>query len=108
MNFLPPMSRVNSFRLKSRYTPATREVAEEAIQLEMRYALSKKWKIVQYFANITDLSGHLLYREFDNEILFRKNRFLQITAGFQTQEYNQAIYEGKTGVKPVENGHPLC
>ena len=106
INFLPPMSKVNTFRLKSRYTPATREIAEEAFQLELRYALSKKWKVVQYFSNITDLSGDLLYREIDNEILFRKNRFFQFTFGFQAQEYNQAIYEGKTGVPSVKTMIP--
>ncbi len=106
VNFLPPMSRLNTFRLKSRYNPATQEISEQAFQLELRYALSKKWKLVQYFANITDLDGDLLYREFDMELQFRKDRNLQWKLGLQGQTYNQAVYEGKSGVPLVQTVIP--
>ena len=102
MNFIPPMSRVNSFRLKSRYLPATQEVSERGLQMEFRYALSKKWKIVQYFSNINTREGDLLYREFDIEILYRQDRNFQLTLGLQSQQYNQDVFEGKSGVPTVK------
>ncbi|NND32757.1 MAG: hypothetical protein HKN76_09215, partial [Saprospiraceae bacterium] len=106
VNYLPPMSKINTYRLKSRYTPAPRELAEEAIQVEIRYTPVKKWRIVHYFSNITDLSGNQLYREIDNEINFRPSVANQITFGIQAQTYNQAIYEGKSGVPNVKTVTP--
>ncbi len=106
MNFLPPMSRVNSFRLKSRYVPATQEISEQALQMEFRFALSKKWKLVQYFSNINSIGGALLYREFDTEILFKHSRAFQITMGIQSQQYNQEVFEGKSGVPIVKTVIP--
>ena len=106
VNFLPPMSRVNSFRLKSRYIPATQEISERALQLEFRFALSKKWRLVQYFSNINTLDGNLLYREFDTEVLFKRDRHLQVTLGIQSQQYNQEVFEGKAGVPLVQTVIP--
>ncbi len=106
INYLPPMSRINSYRLKSRYIPATQEISERAIQMELRYALSKKWKIVQFFSNITTIDGALLYREFDHEIIFRRSRFQQWSLGVQSQHYNQAVFEGKSGVPLVKTVIP--
>jgi hypothetical protein len=106
LNYLPPMSKINSYRLKSRYTPATRELAEEAVQAELRYAPSKKWKIVHHFSNITDLSGKALYREIDNEINFRPSSTNQFVFGVQLQSYNQAVYVGKSGVPTVKTITP--
>jgi hypothetical protein len=106
VSYLPPMSKINSYRLKSRYTPATRELAEEALQLELRYALSKKLKVVHYFSNITDLRGSLLYREFDTEVVLRRSSAYQWTLGLQRQQYNQEVYEGKAGVNLVETWTP--
>ncbi len=42
IDFLPPMARVNTYRLTSRYAPATQELDEEAIQIDARYAVNKK------------------------------------------------------------------
>src|SRR6185503_16400011 len=38
INFLPPMSRINTYRLTARYSPATQEFDENAIQLNASYA----------------------------------------------------------------------
>jgi len=106
VNYLPSMSRINSYRLKSRYIPATQDLAEEAIQVELRFSLSKEFKMVQYFSNITTLEGDLLYREFDNEFLYKRSSYNQWTIGFQTLQYNQAVYEGKSGVPLVQTFTP--
>ena len=74
--------------------------------MEFRYGLSKKWKIVQYFSNINTREGSLLYREFDTEIVFKKNRNFQLTIGVQSQQYNQDVFEGKSGVPTVRTVIP--
>ncbi|MDH3651045.1 MAG: DUF6029 family protein [Saprospiraceae bacterium] len=106
INYLPPMSRINSYRLKGRYTPSTQSLSEKALQMEIRYGLSKTWKLVQYFSDIRSLSGELLYREFDNEITYRKSSSFQLVFGIQTQQYNQTIFEGKSGVPIVKTVVP--
>ncbi len=106
LNYLPPMSRINSYRLKSRYVPATREIAEQAFQLELRYSVNKKWKLEQYLSYITDLDQKLLYRELDHQVQFRQSSQNIVTFGLQLQHYNQAIYEGKTGQPPVKTITP--
>jgi len=106
INYLPPMARLNTFRLKGRYTPSTQSISERAIEMEIRYGLSKKWKLVQYFSDIRTLQGDLLYREFDNEITFRRSSALQVIFGIQAQQYNQSIFEGKAGVPVVETVVP--
>lgn len=106
VNYIPPMSRINSYRLKARYTPATRDLAEQAFQVEVRYALSKKVKVVHYASNITDLAGTQFYREFDTELVVRESSAQQWTVGVQSQQYNQAVYEGKAGEPLVKTFIP--
>ncbi|MCB0685340.1 MAG: hypothetical protein KDC53_02410 [Saprospiraceae bacterium] len=106
VNYLPPMSKINSYRLKSRYTPATQDLAEQAFQVELRYALSKKLKVVHYLSNITDLDGKQLYREYDTELVYRKSSANQWTVGLQSQHYSQEVYEGKAGVPVVTTYTP--
>ncbi|MCB0668244.1 MAG: hypothetical protein KDC80_20600 [Saprospiraceae bacterium] len=106
VNYLPPMAKINSYRLKSRYTPATQDLAEQAFQAEVRYAISKQFKVVHYLSNITDLAGKQLYREFDTEVTLRKSSANQLTLGLQRQQYNQEVYEGKAGVPLVETWTP--
>lgn len=47
------MSRVNTYRLTSRYAPATQELDEEAFQFDVRYAINKNLSILVNYAHIT-------------------------------------------------------
>ena len=95
INFLPPMIRQNTYRLTSRYSPATQDVSEQAIQLDLRYNLSKKLSGLTNFSYIETLDGVELYRELYTQLVYKYSRKLKATAGVQFQLYNQAIYEGK-------------
>ena len=106
VSFLPPMSRINSFRLKSRYVPATQEIGENAFQMDLRYSFSKKLQMNQYFSLIKTLDGDPLYKEFDLEMTFKQKRDYQVKGGVQLQEYNQGIYEGKGAVPLVKTVIP--
>jgi Family of unknown function (DUF6029) len=94
INFLPPMSRQNTYRLTARYAPATQELGEQAIQADIRYAFTKHWHVGANFSNITDLDNNLLYREVFTEIQYKTKKY-QVLAGLQTQQYNQRIYQVK-------------
>lgn len=106
VNYLPSMSKVHSFRLKSRYTPATRELSEQAFQFELRYSPKKKWQVIHYLSYITDLNGLPLYREIDNQVTYKMSRQGYFSFGAQSIYYSQAIYEGKSGVPIVRTLTP--
>ena len=106
VNFLPPMSRVNTFRLNARYAPATQELGEQAVQLDIRYSPSRKLGFNVNFSNITNLDNDLLYREIYTEAVYKYKRKWVLTGGLQLQNYNQDIYENKPGVPLVETITP--
>lgn len=107
MNFLPPLTRVNTYRLTSRYFAATQELGELAFQLDARYALKKKWNINANASYINDLEGVPLYREAFLEVGYKKGIDFTLTVGLQHQYYNQQRYEQKTDAQPLKTITPF-
>lgn len=108
VNFIPPMNRVNTYRLTARYAPATQDISEQAFQADVRYRFSKRFSTNANFSYITDLDGNLLYRELYTEFLIKQKRKWQLTTGLQFQKYNQSIYETKPNVPFVETITPYA
>ena len=106
INFLPPMTRVNTYRMTARYNAATQDLGELAFQADIRYSPSRKTSFNVNFSNITDLDNNLLYREVFTEFYYKYKRKWTLTAGVQRQEYNQEIYEVKPDVPIVETVTP--
>ena len=107
INFLPPMARVNTYRLNSRYNAATQEIGEMALQLDIRYGIGKTWKFNFNGSNITKLNGELLYRELFLEIQRKLGTKGNLITGIQRQEYNQEVYEFKPGVPLLQTWTPF-
>ena len=102
INFLPPMNRVNTYRLTARYSPATQDLSELAMQIDLKYRVKKNFNVNLNFSNITDLSTDLLlYREMYLETILKIKRLWRITSGIQLLTYNQEIYEVKPEVPLV-------
>ncbi len=97
INFLPPMTRINTYRLTARYAAATQEFGEMAYQTDLSYAFSKKMRLALNFSNITDLKGQLLYRELYAELTLKKRRKWTLITGVQLLNYNQEVYFFKPG-----------
>lgn len=108
INFLPPMARVNTFRLPARYAPATQELGEQSMQVDLRYSPSRKLSFNVNFSNITNLENDLLYREFYSEVIYKYKRKWTLTGGLQLQNYNQDVFENKPGVPIVETITPYA
>ena len=106
INFLPPMTRLNTYRMTARYNAATQDLGELAFQIDARYAPSRKLSFNVNFSNITDLDENLLYREIFTEVYYKYKRKWTLTAGVQRQQYNQEIYEVKPNVPLVETITP--
>ena len=104
VNFLPPINRVNTYRLTARYSPATQDLSELGMQVDLKYRLRKNLNVNVNFSNITDLSTELLlYRELYLETILKIKRSWRITSGVQFQTYNQEVYEVKPEVPLVNS-----
>lgn len=106
VNFLPPMTRLNTYRMTARYAAATQELGELALQADISYAPTRKLSFNANFSNITDLNNQLLYRELYTEINYKYKRKWSILGGVQVQQYNQEVYQVKPGVPIVETFVP--
>ncbi len=108
INFLPPMTRINTYRLTARYAAATQEFGEMAYQADLSYAFSKKARLALNFSNITDLKGQLLYRELYSELTLKKKRKWTLIGGVQWLNYNQAVYFFKPDAPLLEAVTPYA
>lgn len=98
MNFLPPMTRVNTYRLTSRFNAPTQEFGELALQADIRYSPKKTLTFNLFGSLINDLESTPLFRELHFNVSYRKPKQYSVKGGLQYLEYNQDRYEGKTGV----------
>ena len=108
VNFLPPMARVNTYRLPGRYVPATQELGELAGQLELSYRIQRKHSFLLNGTHINDDMGTALYREVYFEYTWKRPRKSTLIAGVQHQQYNQDRYESKPGVPMVRTITPFA
>ena len=95
INFLPPMARQNTYRLTARFAPNTQELGEQAIQLDMGYAFSRKFSVRLNVSDIQQLDGTELYREIAPEFTYKYKRKWQMIGGLQFLKYNILVYQGK-------------
>lgn len=106
VNFIPPMNRLNTYRLTSRYSPATQLLSEQAYQVDVSYKFNKAWSTNLNYSNIQKLDGTQLYDERLAEVTYKHKRKWQLTGGLQLQEYNQEIYESKPDVPTLTTVTP--
>lgn len=107
MNFLPPMTRVNTFRLPARYAAATQEIGELALQADLQIAPSRNFSVNINASYIDDLDQNPLYRELYTQFLFKKSRKWRLATGVQLQRYNQAVYLFKNNAPDIESITPF-
>ncbi|GLR17766.1 DUF6029 family protein [Portibacter lacus] len=102
IGFLPPMNHITSYRLTSRYNPATQFTSELAFQLDVKYKINKKYTLNVNTSNVNTLENENLYREFYIDLQYKPNRKFDSHFGLQRQIYNQSVYEGKPkNITPV-------
>jgi hypothetical protein len=88
------MARQNSYRLTARFAPATQELGEQAVQLDLRYALNKALSLGLNLSEIQRLDGEELYREITPEVTYKQGRKWQLIGGIQLLRYNLLVYQG--------------
>ncbi len=100
INFLPPMTRQNTYRLAGYYNASTQELGEQAFQIDLQLGVGTDDELTSHFSWMDNLSGQLLYREWVNEYHLN-NEYRKWIFGLQYQSYNQSVFEGKPGVPNV-------
>lgn len=108
INFLPPMSRINTYRLTARYAAAAQELGEQSALLDVTYSPNRTWRFYGNASIIDDLDGSKLYREFFTSASYRYKREWTLTGGLQIQSYNQERYEGKPEAPMVQTITPFA
>lgn len=102
-NFLPPMTRANTYRLMSRYNAATQLLGENAFQVDFTYTPRKGLTFTGNHSRISNLEKDLLFREYylDAEIKPKdKKKKWRIITGLQMVDYNQTAFEGSKADRP--------
>jgi hypothetical protein len=106
ISFIPPMNRQNTYRLTTRYSPATQLISEQAYQIDIKYRWSKKFNTSVNFSDIKSLDGDRLFQEIFTQIYYKPTSKLVAKGGLQLVKYNQEVYEVKPGAPLVETVVP--
>ena len=122
INYLPALTRQNTYRLLARYNAVMQELGENAAQLEMTFKPNKKWQINLNAAATTTLTGidfkrgidvlqwdttTRLFREFYIDVVHKVNNNLKIMGGVQIIGYNQTTFELKADAPFVQAFTPF-
>jgi hypothetical protein len=91
--FLPPIARMNTYRLTSRYAPATQLIGEQGAQIDIQKNINKKNDFAINIAQSTDLRNQLLYREVYVEMKTKFGKNLKAIYGIQYLNYNFGVYQ---------------
>lgn len=122
INYLPALTRQNTYRLLARYNAVMQELGENAVQLEMTFKPNKKWQINVNGAATTTLQGFeinrgvdalkwdtttRLFREFYIDVVRKVNNKLKVMGGVQMIGYNQTTFELKADAPFVQAFTPF-
>lgn len=109
INYLPPMAKINTFRLTSLYYPATQFLDEMAIQGDLKFGIGDHFNISYNCSYIGDLDlNRKFYNENYFEFIYKAPADYQITAGIQFQTYDIELYYGKVGEEDVQAVTPFA
>lgn len=93
LNFIPPATDIQTYRLKARYIPATQLIGEKSVNLSLFIPWNKhlfEWRNSLIF----QLKGTKLYEDYDIKWTLQEDK-TKMVGGMMYQLYNQSIYEGK-------------
>ena len=107
INFIPPMAKINTYRLLALYYPATQFLNELAYQADLKYGW-KNWNLSLNYSDIRDLKfDKQFYNEIYTELSYKKSGLYTITAGVQRQIFDVEKYYGKGGAATVKTITPF-
>lgn len=114
INYLPALTRQNTYRLLARYNSVVQEIGENSAQLELTYKPTKSTQInvnssiVNTLAGLSLQNGYQwnnntrLFRELYTDVSHKFTKKFKAMAGVQWIGYNQQLFEGKANAPYVE------
>jgi hypothetical protein len=118
-NFLPAISKQNTYRLLARYNAVVQELGENAAQIELTYKPTKLFQInfngsiVNTLAGLTLENGYQwnadtkLFREIYTDMSYKFSKKFKAMVGLQLIQYNQQVLELKANVPFVYTYTPF-
>ncbi len=107
LNWQPIVARLRPQRLMARYTPASQDLSERALGLDLLVNPTENLDLNLNINHINTLDEKELYRELYLEGEYRGGEKTIVHAGVQYMRYNQEIYQVKSGVPIVEAYTPF-
>lgn len=107
INYLPALTRQNTYRLLARYNPFTQELGEDAIQAEMIWTQSKKNTFNANFSYVQSAGKELLFRELYFDITRKISKTFKYMLGIQSIFYNQNVFEFNPAAPNVKTITPF-
>lgn len=110
INYVPALTRQNTYRLLARYNSVVQELGENVAQLELTLKPTKKLSINVNTSAVNSLKGldfgkglpeykwdttTKLFSEFYIDASYKFTKEFKMMAGIQLIGYNQVLYEGK-------------
>jgi hypothetical protein len=106
INYLPSLTRQNTYRLLARYNAVVQELGENAMQLEMTFKPNKSTQINVNGSVVTKLDGFdskgfhwndstRLFRELYIDGSYKFTKKFKMLMGVQWVGYNQQVFESK-------------
>lgn len=108
VGFVPSLTQQSTYRLLARYAAQAITTGEKGMQADINFTINKENAIMINLADIKQLDGKQLYREYYFEYSRKFNKNLKAKAGVQSIFYDQAIYQGKPGHANVETITPFA
>ena len=97
IDFLPPLSKQEAFRLPARYSISAREQGEQGFQGEVTYSLAEHSTLNLNAAHIALPSGTEIYREYYGDLNQKISKRVKTILGCQYVIYDIAVYQGTAG-----------
>lgn len=108
IGYIPPMAKINTFRLTSFYYPATQFLDEMAYQFDIKYGLGEHWNLSLNYSEIRDKNfDKKYYKEIYAEAIYKHDQKWQLTGGIQHQFFNLDLYYQKVGEAAVKTITPF-
>jgi hypothetical protein len=93
IDFLPPLSKMNAFRLPARYSISGREQGEQGVEADVTYSINEHNTFDVNASHIQLPNGKEIYREYYLDYTAKYSRKVKSIIGGQYVIYDQHIYQ---------------
>ncbi len=108
VNYLPSITRQNTYRLMARYNAVTQFNNEQTLQADITYSHNEKNSMTLNGSYVTGINNELLFREVYFDWLHTFNDHFKLLGGVQTVFFNQAVLQGEPEALNVKTFTPFA